>query len=408
MVMPSSASQLFAADSRGNVSTLLLTENGNTSSLTVTSVTADCGPNPASLNLDYQNRILYCLDRGRAPGTEGSLNSLRIAADGSLSRIARVSAPFSGVAAEFFNDEETGFSPFILFSFSILWSFARFHAIHAANASVNSNRSAIGVYRLPDDNGGLSEPAQIIFPNTTAVGPVTARQDRSYLHGVFLDPTRKFLLMTDLGQDRIRVFQYNQQTIAPLMELAPLVTPLGCGPRKAVFWTAPETGNLFLFVNGELDQRVYSYQVEYKDDGLEWRLVDDVVSISEYLPVTTAPTSEIAITPDGRFVIVSNRDVSFLGSPIHRTRSSDTLSVFSINANGTLTLVQHAPSGGYSPRQLMINTDGDKIAVGHQNNNTVVIWKRDVETGKIVGEEDGGMLGVVTLSGPVVFAQWDP
>ncbi|RYN16452.1 hypothetical protein AA0113_g12325 [Alternaria arborescens] len=387
MVMPSSASQLFAADSRGNVSTLLLTENGNTSSLTVISVTADCGPNPASLNVDYQNRILYCLDRGRAPGTEGSLNSLRIAADGSLSRIARVSAPFSGVAAEFFDDEETGVRGYV---------------------STSYNRSAIGIYRLPDDNGGLSEPAQIIFPNTTAIGPVTARQDRSYLHGVFLDPTRKFLLMTDLGQDRIRVFRYNQQTIAPLAELAPLVTPLGCGPRKAVFWTAPETGNLFLFVNGELDQRVYSYQVEYKEDGLEWRLVDDVVSISEYLPVTTAPTSEIAITPDGRFVIVSNRDVSFLGSPIHRTRSSDTLSVFSINANGTLTLVQHAPSGGYSPRQLMINTDGDKIAVGHQNNNTVVIWKRDVETGKIVGEEDGGMLGVVTLSGPVVFTQWDP
>ncbi|CAN9414965.1 unnamed protein product [Alternaria alternata] len=280
--------------------------------------------------------------------------------------------------------------------------------MHAANAFANSNRSAIGVYRLPDDNGGLSEPAQIIFPNTTAVGPVTARQDRSYLHGVFLDPTRKFLLMTDLGQDRIRVFRYNQQTIAPLVELTPLITPLGCGPRKAVFWTAPETGNLFLFVNGELDQRVYSYQVEYKEDGLEWRLVDDVVSISEYLPVTTAPTSEIAITPDGRFVIVSNRDISFLGSPIHRTRSSDTLSVFSINANGMLTLVQHAPSGGYSPRQLMINTDGDKIAVGHQNNNTVVVWKRDVETGKIVEEEDGGMLGVVTLSGPVVFTQWDP
>ncbi|CAN9414001.1 unnamed protein product [Alternaria alternata] len=387
MAIPSSASQLFATDSRGNVSTLLLTESGNTSSLTVTSVTADCGPNPASLNLDYQNRILYCLDRGRAPGTEGSLNSLRIAADGSLSRIARVSAPFSGVAAEFFNDEETGVRGYV---------------------STSYNRSAIGVYRLPDDNGGLSEPAQIIFPNTTVVGPVTARQDRSYLHGVFLDPTRKFLLMTDLGQDRIRVFRYNQQTIAPLVELAPLITPLGCGPRKAVFWIAPETGNLFLFVNGELDQRVYSYQVEYKENGLEWRLMDDVVSISEYLPVTTAPTSEIAITPDGRFVIVSNRDVSFLGSPIHRTRSSDTLSTFSINANGTLTLVQHAPSGGYSPRQLMINTDGDKIAVGHQNNNTVVVWKRDVETGKIVGEEDGGMLGVVTLSGPVVFAQWDP
>jgi hypothetical protein len=55
-------------------------------------------------------------------------------------------------------------------------------------------------------------------------------------------------------------------------------------------------GQLVSVRNGELDQRVYSYQVEYKEDGLEWRLVDDVVSISEYLPVTTAPTSEIAIT----------------------------------------------------------------------------------------------------------------
>ncbi|KAG9188992.1 hypothetical protein G6011_05860 [Alternaria panax] len=387
MLTPSSASQLFAAQSDGNVSTLLLTENGGTSSLTVTSVTADCGPNSATLNLDSQNRILYCLDRGRAPGTQGSLNSLRIAADGSLSRVARVSAPFSGVAAELFDDEETGVRGYV---------------------SISYNRSSFGVYRLPDHNGGLAEPSQIIFPETAAVGPVVARQDRSYLHGVFLDPTRKFLLMTDLGQDRIRVFRYNQQTIAPLVELAPLVTPSGCGPRKAVFWTSPQTGNLFLFVNGELDQRIYSYQVEYKEGGLEWKLVDDVVSISEELPVTTAPTSELAVTPDGRFVIVSNRDVSFAASPIHKSRSSDTLSVFSINANGTLTLVQHAPSGGYSPRQFMINTEGDKIAVGHQNNKTVVVWKRDVETGKIVREEDGGLLGAVTLSGAVVFAQWYP
>lgn len=69
--------------------------------------------------------------------------------------------------------------------------------------------------------------------------------------------------------------------------------------------------------------------------------------------------------------------------------------------------VQQAPSGGYSPRQFMINRSGDKIAVGHQNNNTVVIWKRDVETGKVVTEAEGGLLGAVTLSGAVVFTQWD-
>lgn len=55
----------------------------------------------------------------------------------------------------------------------------------------------------------------------------------------------------------------------------------------------------------------------------------------------------------------------------------------------------------------MINKAGDKIAVGHQNNNTVVIWKRDVKSGTIVSEADGGKLGVATLSGAVVFTQWD-
>lgn len=116
--------------------------------------------------------------------------------------------------------------------------------------------------------------------------------------------------------------------------------------------------------------------------------------------------TDVARQPDGRFVIVSNRDVSFAGSTINRSKPDDTMSVFSINANGTLSPVQQAPSGGHQPRQFMINKAGDKIAVGHQNNNTVVIWKRDLETGRIIDEARGGKLGAVVLSGPVVFTQW--
>lgn len=83
------------------------------------------------------------------------------------------------------------------------------------------------------------------------------------------------------------------------------------------------------------------------------------------------------------------------------------MSTFSINEDGTLELVQLAPSGGWSPRQFSFNKLGDMIAVGHQNNRTVVIWKRDLESGKIITEEEGGKLGEVTLSGAVVFALWD-
>ncbi|KAJ8119068.1 hypothetical protein OPT61_g50 [Boeremia exigua] len=381
----SSAQQLFAAHSDGNVSTLALTGSGSTSALSITSVSSECEANPASLNLEFNERILYCLDRGRGSNTQGSLNSFSIDSSGKLTRIARVGAPLSGITAEMFRVPSTGVRGYVSGSY---------------------NRSAIGVYRL-GESGALTEPLQTIFPNTTSAGPVPLRQDRSYLHHVILDPSGKYLLMPDLGGDRIRVFKYNKQTIAPLEELPSLVTNPGTGPRHAVFWRSPETGLLYLFFNGELDQQIYSYRIQYTKSGLTWSHPSSIVSVSDSLPPTTAPTSEIAITPDGRFVIVSNRDVSFAASIINRSGPSDTLSVFSINGNGTLNPIQQAPSGGYSPRQFMINKAGDKIAVGHQNNNTVVVWKRDVETGKIVSEADGGKLGVATLSGAVVFTQWD-
>lgn len=108
LLVPTGAQQLFAAHSDGNVSTLALAAVGNASTLSVTSVTSACEANPATLNLDYSQRILYCLDRGRAPSTQGSLNSFSIDSAGKLNRIARVSAPFAGVTAEYFDIPKTG------------------------------------------------------------------------------------------------------------------------------------------------------------------------------------------------------------------------------------------------------------------------------------------------------------
>lgn len=170
-------------------------------------------------------------------------------------------------------------------------------ALHCSEKTKSrySNRSAIGVFRL-GDNGALTEPLETIYPNITTTGPVTLRQDLSYLHHVIVDPTREYLLMADLGGDRIRVFRYNEQNIAPLQELASLVTNPGTGPRHAVFWRSPETGLLYLFFNGELDQKIYSYRVDYTEEGLSWSEPFSIVSVSDSLPAETAPTSEIAIT----------------------------------------------------------------------------------------------------------------
>ncbi|KAK2040997.1 hypothetical protein LZ31DRAFT_597627 [Colletotrichum somersetense] len=98
-----SAVTLFVADSGGNVTTLSLTGFGTNYSLSIASKTADCEFNPSWLTLDATNRVLYCLDRGSNSVPNGSLSSFYWG--GGLTRIARISAPFSGVAGNLVTTE---------------------------------------------------------------------------------------------------------------------------------------------------------------------------------------------------------------------------------------------------------------------------------------------------------------
>ncbi|KAL0931082.1 YkgB [Colletotrichum truncatum] len=376
---------LFAADSGGNVTTLSLTASGGNYSFSVASKTADCEVNPSWLTLDSANRVLYCLDRGSNSKPNGSLNSFSIGDGGALTRIARVSAPGSGVAGEIVTTP-SGVRGYV---------------------SASYNRSAAAVFAL-GDKGALpgTGPLQEFFPTLEKPGPVTSRQDTSYLHHVINDPTGKYVLLADLGGDRVRVYTYDSNTVAPIKEVDGLITGPGVGPRHGVFRKAAN-GDTFFYFNGELDQNIYSYKVEYKETGLAFTKVFSIPAVNADLPATKAPTSEIAITPDQKFLIISNRDVSFRDSPILGSGPSDTLSTFAIKEDGTLELVQLAPSGGWSPRQFALNKAGDLLAVGHQNNRTVVIWKRDLASGKIIPEAEGGKVGQVQLTGAVVTTIWD-
>ncbi|CAN8105328.1 unnamed protein product [Discula destructiva] len=391
LVATSFAVRLYSAHTDGNVSSLVLAEDCERSgayTLEVTSRTAECANNPSTLTLDKEARVLYCYDRGASKDTVGSLTSFSISDDdGSLSRISRVEAPFSGVWGEILT-LDNGNRSYITASF---------------------NTSAIGVFLLADD-GVLpgNGPIQTILPTLEVTGPVADRQDLSYAHHVIIDPTNTYVLIPDLGGDRIRVFSYVDDDIVPLTELEPLRTAPGVGPRHG-FFRINSAGETLLFFNGELSQNVYSYKVTYGAAGLTWESVFEApaLGLGSTLAATTAPTSECAMAPDGRFLVVSNREVSFKTSALFQSGPSDTLSTWAINEDGTLEFVQNAPSGGYQPRQFSFNKAGDMIAVGQQTNKTVVIWKRDVETGMIIPEAEGGKVGQALLSGSVVTTIWD-
>ena len=104
----------------------------------------------------------------------------------------------------------------------------------------------------------------------------------------------------------------------------------------------------------------------------------DTGALTEVQTISTLPgdfkdgtTAEIEVHPNGNFVYGSNRGHN---SIVVYKRDSET---------GKLTYVQHAPCGGEIPRHFKIDPSGKWLICGHQNSNTISVLSLDPETGKL-------------------------
>lgn len=78
--------------------------------------------------------------------------------------------------------------------------------------------------------------------------------------------------------------------------------------------------------------------------------------------------SEIKLSPDARFLYVSNR-------------GDDSLAIFRVGADGRLERAGLVPTGGRFPRHFAITPDGKAVVVANQDSGHVRVFARDVETG---------------------------
>ena len=74
---------------------------------------------------------------------------------------------------------------------------------------------------------------------------------------------------------------------------------------------------------------------------------------------------------------------------------SDSIVTFKPTADGKLSFVQLAKSGGYYPRHFNLNKDGSMIAIANQRSYNVAIYSRDVKTGLI--KDDAPVAGAAGL-----------
>lgn len=182
-------------------------------------------------------------------------------------------------------------------------------------------------------------------------------------HAIATDRTNRYLFVTNLGDDMIPQFRFDENTGALTPNDPPVVMAAkGEGPRHVAFH--PD-GRLVFCLN-ELDGTVTSYLLDVNGT----LMPHSTVSI---LPEGFAGkpwAADIHLTPDGRHLYASER-------------TSSTIAVFAIDAaEGALAVIGHVATE-QQPRGFAIDPLGRHLIVAGELSGALSVYAIDRESGEL-------------------------
>jgi len=210
------------------------------------------------------------------------------------------------------------------------------------------------------------------------------RQASPHVHSVTLSPDGRFVLVCDLGLDRIFTYRVDaaQSRLTPATPPA-VATPPGSGPRHSVFGA----DGCHAYAVTEMGSTVLAFDYDPATGALTLRQ-----SLSTLPPdfKGSSTGAEIRLHPNGRFVYASNR-------------GHDSIAIFGVDAaSGRLTLVAITPCGGRNPRSFALSPDGAWLVCANQNSNSLTVFRVDPATGQLTST---GHAATVPLPVCVLFAR---
>lgn len=210
-------------------------------------------------------------------------------------------------------------------------------------------------------DGSLGPLAENIRHQGLSVHPT--RQEGPHVHSSAFSPDGKFLLVCDLGTDTVTTYAVDASQ-AKLHAASVLHTPAGEGPRHTAF--SPD-GRL-LYVATELKSNVLTCAYDGAQGSLRF------LRSASALPPDFSGTStaaDIHLSPDGRFLYVSNR-------------GADDIACFALDGEGLPVYQASCPTLGKTPRHFVLTGDGQYLLAANQDSGTVVVFLRDLQTGRLL------------------------
>ena len=148
------------------------------------------------------------------------------------------------------------------------------------------------------DDGALRDQTQLAELKGPS-GPHRVRQASSHPHEIVFDPSGRFVVVPDLGLDRVFVFRFDPSRGA-LSEASVMQGRSTSGPRHVAFHPTRPVA----WVLNELDSTLTTCQ--WDGEGGVLRPVQVISTLpTSYIGETTA--AELAVAPFGAFVYASNR-----------------------------------------------------------------------------------------------------
>jgi len=235
-----------------------------------------------------------------------------------------------------------------------------------SNTIMGVNYNGAQVFALPvQRDGSLGEVASQV--QVSGSGP-NQRQASAHPHAVQLDPSGRWVVVPDLGADRIWVFPFDPATrqlgADDPVSSRHAVLPPGAGPRHIVFH--PRGHHLYLVE--ELSANVSTFGWDARTGRLT-----PLQTLSTDNPAFsgTKSAAEIAVSRDGRFVYVSNR-------------GDHALVVHAIDGKtGTLRQIQRMPSGGPLPWHFSLHRSGKWLLVANRDADALALFHVEPRTGML-------------------------
>jgi 6-phosphogluconolactonase len=217
---------------------------------------------------------------------------------------------------------------------------------------------------LPIKEDGSLKPVSVLKEHAgSSVHP--KRQTTPHPHAIVLDPAGRFAFVPDLGLDQVLIYRLDAKagTLVPTKP-AFVRVDAGGGPRHFAFHPTSR----FAYVNLELTSKVTAFRYDAKSGAL--KPVQTVSTLPKEASGKNA-TAGICVTPDGRFLYVTNR-------------GHNTIAIFAVDLEkGTLTPRGHESTRGDVPQTLAIDPTGRCLLVTDRNAGRARVFVIDPKTGQL-------------------------